>query len=229
MSNYDEWKNWDSSDFAKLEIKDKKYFEKITKDINLGENINVLEIGFGNGSFLKFLQNNNCKFTGIEIIPELLTRAAKVGYEVYSDIDELPTSIKYDLVVMFDVLEHIPQDDIPSFFNKLHKLLNKGASLIIRTPNGSSPFGLTNQYGDITHCTVVTGPKLDYWAQGSGLVLNYVGGNPYVINEGKLAKIPSRFIRRVLYLLIERLARWIFSPQSKGFLTSNLFAVLKKN
>ncbi len=228
MSNYDEWKNWNSDDFATLAIKDKKYFENITRNVSLNNNTNSLEIGFGNGSFLKFLQNNNCNIVGIELIPELIKRAKEKGFEAYLDIDKLPKSTKFDLIVMFDVLEHIPQNEIPVFFDKLRNLLTTKGVLILRTPNGSSPFGLTNQYGDVTHCTVVTGPKLEYWAQNSGLVLDYVGGNPYIINEGKIAKIPSRFIRRIMYLFIERIARWIFSPQSRGFLSSNLFAILKK-
>jgi len=201
MSDYDEWKNWNSDDFATLDIKDKKYFENITRNVNLNSNTNSLEIGFGNGSFLKFLQNNNCKIVGIELIPELIKRAKDKGFEAYTDISELPKSIKFDLIVMFDVLEHIPQNEIPNFFVQLRSLLADDGVLILRTPNGSSPFGLTNQYGDVTHCTVVTGPKLEYWAQSSGLELDYVGGNPYIINEGKISKVPSRFVRRVLYLL----------------------------
>lgn len=229
MSNYEEWKNWRLNDFATLSRKDESYFKEITKKFTLGENTNILEIGFGNGSFLKFGKKYNCKIAGIEIIPELVTRAKDNGYEAYTDLDEISVERKFDLIVMFDVLEHIQQNEIVEFLIKINNLLNDGGVLLLRTPNGSSPFGLTNQHGDITHCTVVTPPKLDFWAQNTGFNLDLVGGDPYIINEGKVSKVPSRFIRRMVYLFVERLARWIFSPQSKGFLSSNLFAVLRKN
>ena len=187
-----------------------------------------MEIGFGNGSFLRFAKDKGCNITGIEIIPELIRRAKEKNFEVYSDINELPENSKFNVIVLFDVLEHISQDEISDFLTNLNKLLKINGTLILRTPNGSSPFGLTNQHGDTTHCTVVTGPKLDYWAQNTGFKLEFVGGDPYIIYEGKISKVISRLIRRILYLFIERLTRWIFAPQSKGFLTSNLFAVLKK-
>lgn len=45
----------------------------------------------------------------------------------------------------------------------------------------------------------------------------------------EISKFPTRIIRRSLHLIIERLVRWIFAPQSKGFLSSNLLAILKND
>ena len=229
MNNYEDWKNWDSSEFAKLSTKDNHYFNYITKPYNLCSKSDILEIGFGNGSFLKFANNIGCNIFGVEIIDELLFRAKENGFNVFSDLSEISSKQKFDMVVMFDVLEHIPQDDIMDFLKRIHYLLKDKGVLLLRMPNGSSPFGLTNQYGDVTHCTVITPPKLDYWSQNLGFKILKVGGDPYLINEGKILKIPSRILRKMVYLFIERLARWVFSPQSKGFLSSNLFAVLRKD
>jgi len=228
MSSYDEWKSWKKEEFSQLGKKDEIYFETILKPHLLIPSSTVLEIGFGNGSFLAFGKQKGYSIFGVEIIPELVERANELGFNAFLDLNEIPKDVKFDMIVMFDVLEHIEQEKIIPFLAQLHVLLNDNGILILRTPNGSSPFGLTNQHGDITHCTIVTPPKLDYWSQGTNFELIKVGGDPYIINEGRISKVPLRFLRRVFYLLFERLARWVFAPQSKGFLSSNLLAVLKK-
>jgi len=58
------------------------------------------------------------------------------------------------------------------------------------------------------------------------LEINYKGRDIYLIHNGKKIKVPIRMLKRILQLLIERLVRWIFSPQSKGFLSANSLYVL---
>ena len=57
-----------------------------------------------------------------------------------SDLSNLKGD-NYDLIVAFDVLEHIPQEDLPSF-KKVQRLLKEDGSFIARFPNCDSPFGL---------------------------------------------------------------------------------------
>ena len=40
--------------FAKAALEDRLYFSKLKKMFNLNSDLDVLEIGFGNGSFLDF-------------------------------------------------------------------------------------------------------------------------------------------------------------------------------
>ena len=125
MSNYEDWKNWDSKEFAKISKRDEYYYNNITKSYNLNTKSDVLEIGFGNGSFLKFAQNIGCNIVGVEIIDELLLRAKENGFTVFSDLTEIDSIQKFDMIFMFDVLEHIPQDNIIDFLTTIHNLLKK--------------------------------------------------------------------------------------------------------
>jgi len=76
----------------------------------------------------------------------------------------------------------------------------------------------------------VTENKMDYWASSINLEINYKGGDLFLIYNGKMTKVPSRALKRILQLLIERLVRWIFSPQSKGFLSANsMYLLSQKN
>ncbi len=228
MQKYEDWKNWKDDDFAKTTPEDSAYFSKIRNKFKLNNNLKILEVGFGNGNFLNYCKQSNCDVYGVEIIKELLDRATNAGFSVSNDIDNIPHKKTFDLIVCFDVLEHIESEKVVDFLKKLEGILNYDGAIIIRTPNGSSPLGLANQHGDITHVNIVTATKMGHWCNSSGLVLKYQKGDIYPIYNGKLLKIPSRFVKRVLQLLIERLLRWIFSPQSEGFLSSNSLFLIKK-
>ena len=226
MQNYQEWKNWSSVNFASASLEENLYFSKLRKKFKLGESLDVLEIGFGNGAFLDFSKSIGWDVSGVELIPSLVDRAVQNGYNAFLGVDDIPVENKYDLIVAFDVLEHIESNQILNFFEKIKTFLHPNGILIIRVPNGSSPFGLSNQHGDITHHSVITESKMGYWADYINLEINYKGGDVYLIYNGKKMKIPTRVLKRTLQLLIERVVRWIFSPQSKGFLSANSLYVL---
>ncbi|MCK5110281.1 MAG: class I SAM-dependent methyltransferase [Arcobacteraceae bacterium] len=227
--NYEQWKDWDKNNFAITSNHERAYFNEILKSFNLNDKINILEIGFGNGSFLGFANEQGWNVTGIEVIPELLKRAKDNGFEVFNNIEEITTDNQFDLIVMFDVLEHIEQDKIIYFFNLLSKYLDDKGSIILRVPNGTSPFGLSNQYGDVTHCTVVTDAKLNYWTKYSKLYVNYINGDIYpFIYKHNLKKAFSKILKHILHAISEKIVRWVYAPQPKGVLSSNLFAILKK-
>jgi 2-polyprenyl-3-methyl-5-hydroxy-6-metoxy-1,4-benzoquinol methylase len=228
MQKYHDWKNWRSINFASASKEEILYFSKLRKKFNLGHNLEVLEVGFGNGSFLDFSKSIGWNISGVELIPALIDRASQNGFKAFDSIYDVKALNNYDLIVAFDVLEHIEQDQVQNFFEKLRSLLNTKGVIIIRVPNGSSPFGLSNQHGDITHQSVITESKMDYWANCVNLEINYKGGDIYLIYNGKKIKAPVRVLKRLLQLIIERLIRWIFAPQSKGFLSSNSMYVLSK-
>jgi hypothetical protein len=67
---------------------------------------------------------------------------------------------------------------------------------------------------------------MDYWANCINLEINYKGGDIFPIYNGKIIKVSGRILKRTLQLVIERIVRWIFSPQSKGFLSANSIYLL---
>ena len=125
------------------------------------------------------------------------------------------------MIVAFDVLEHIESEDLIIFLTNIKKCLKPNGAFIFRTPNGSSPLGLANQHGDATHINIITESKMHYWANSANLNLNYYSGDIFLIYNGKMLKTPFRLIKRILQILTEGIVRWVFSPQSKGILSSN--------
>ena len=121
MQNYEDWKNWSELNFAEASVEENLYFSKLRKKFKLSNDLDVLEIGYGNGSFLDFSRNAGWNVSGIETIPELINRASQNNFEVFTNIDDVQK--RYDLIVAFDVLEHIKPEELLFFLEKIKKCL----------------------------------------------------------------------------------------------------------
>lgn len=97
----------------------------------------VLEVGAGAGGTLKWIKNvyQDAETTAVELNPELrleLQRNADVV--LIGPIDEaLPLLKSYDLILLLDVLEHLP--DSTKTLQALVNLLVPGGQVIVSLPN----------------------------------------------------------------------------------------------
>lgn len=115
----------------------------------------ILEIGCGNGYFLKYLlmelniDVSKINITGVDISPNAIKLAQKTlngsFYDMDISIDKLES--KFDLVICSEVLEHI--DDYKSALKNIAEMCNK--YLIISTPCG--------KYGDHSESMIRYYPK----------------------------------------------------------------------
>jgi len=232
MSNnktYIDWKNWNEDSFAKTSKLEEIYFNNIFKLLKLKKSSKILEIGFGNGAFLGHAYRQNFHYDGVESNKNLVDLAINNNFSAYSSLNEIDRKNKYDLIILFDVIEHINADVIEDFFKEMNLYLKETGSMFLRFPNGSSPLGLGNQHGDVTHCNIVTLPKLNYWCYNSALkVVFFRGDIRAFIFRHNILKMPSRLIKQFFHVLTEKFIR-VISNQSKGVLSSNLEVVIKKS
>ncbi|MBK5272437.1 MAG: class I SAM-dependent methyltransferase [Bacteroidia bacterium] len=122
-------------------------FDHKYADSEIDEGEHVLEIGCGDGSFLKSLMGKTKNITGIELNANAAQLCRKNGIEVYNELIEAH-SVKrycyYDAICCFQVLEHIY--DVKVFiFNSL-KALKTGGKFIISVPNNEPYFLRYNKY-----------------------------------------------------------------------------------
>ena len=227
-NTYIDWKNWEEDSFGKTSKLEETYFNNIVKLLKLKRSSKILEIGFGNGSFLGYAVSQKFNYDGVESNQNLVDLAIDNNFSAYTSLDKIDTETKYDLIILFDVIEHINADAVEDFFKEMNVHLEETGSIFLRFPNGSSPLGLGNQHGDVTHCNIVTLPKLNYWCYNSDLKVIFYRGDirPFIFRHNIL-KMPSRLIRLFLHFLTEKFIRSI-SSQSKGVLSSNLEVVIKK-
>jgi SAM-dependent methyltransferase len=116
------------------------------------ENFKILEIGCAEGGFLDVLYESNIEAIGVELEPGRVKLAKDTNPNLnilVGDITEdniiKKIGTTFDLVVMRDVIEHIP--DRESTFSNISKLLKKNGFLYITFPPRFSGFAGHQQNG----------------------------------------------------------------------------------
>jgi hypothetical protein len=123
----------------------------------------VLEIGFGEGRFLDVAKDVGNEVWGLEIVEAYVERAKARGHHAVvgtleSAVGDLPDD--FDAVFLFDVLEHMDVEEIDALFSRLADMTVANAMIVGRFPNGASPFFGRNQYGDLTHKSILSALKI---------------------------------------------------------------------
>jgi O-antigen/teichoic acid export membrane protein len=98
----------------------------------------VLEVGLGTGALLQFLRERGHRVHGVDTNPELLDEARRwFGSDLPVQLvagTGLPFSdASFDIVVSFDVLEHIPEPD--DHLAEVRRVLRPNGSYLVQTPN----------------------------------------------------------------------------------------------
>ncbi len=170
---YLEWKKWDSISEPEKSYHEDLFDQELAR-LGVPSETNFLEVGFGPGLFLDWAKAAGHQVVGVEVQRELIEAAAERDHEVVSELDE--TFIKenlgrFEVVVMFDVLEHYSAEEIPALFRSCSRVLCPGGLVLARFPNGISPFGRYHQHGDSTHKSVLSPPLVEQLARGTGLAV----------------------------------------------------------
>lgn len=110
------------------------------KNLDNIQNFNLLEIGAGTGEFLKEICDKYIKRDNIECTEYSdygKSKIEKLGLKCYSldirDQEFKAGSKQYDIICMFQVLEHL--DNLQDFFSNLNLLAKKNCLLFIGVPN----------------------------------------------------------------------------------------------
>ncbi|SEF14615.1 2-polyprenyl-3-methyl-5-hydroxy-6-metoxy-1,4-benzoquinol methylase [Rhizobiales bacterium GAS191] len=180
--HYSKWKRWDPRGFLVCTPHEASYFAGELRNV-LVEGARVLEIGFGNGNFLRFASDRGATVSGTELLDEAVASARRCGIRVYRpDLSDAAAESagQFDLIAAFDVLEHMTFDEIIEVFESLSRLLKVGGHVIARFPNGQSPLGRVPQYGDHTHRSVLSSPLLMQLLLGKPWMLERAD-NPFVV------------------------------------------------
>lgn len=104
----------------------------------LKEGMNVLEIGCGEGSFLKLMAEEGVIATGLELNEDAVKKGKENGLNIISELIDSYSKkyiANYDAVCFFQVLEHIT--DVKNFLNEALLSLKPGGLLIIGVPHNN--------------------------------------------------------------------------------------------
>ncbi len=137
----------------------------------------ILDFGCADGLFLDFCKkyfNSKTKLWGTDLSEDLLSQARKNGWDVFPLGDTENIKMKFDLITLWDVIEHV--EDPLEVMKMLKKLLTPKGRIFLETPR----FGLLGElYGDnwphllpVQHLGIATKEGMEKLAKRAGLVID---------------------------------------------------------
>jgi 2-polyprenyl-3-methyl-5-hydroxy-6-metoxy-1,4-benzoquinol methylase len=100
-------------------------------------NLELLDIGCGNGHFLHACQKAGWKISGMELDPVTAARAKNMlGIDIYPSIQEIPKEKRFRLISLWHVLEHVYE--LEEYFKFFKSRIAKEGVLLLALPNSKS-------------------------------------------------------------------------------------------
>lgn len=133
----------------------------------------VLDIGCGFGFTLRALSQLGCRnLVGVECSEEQAAIARQAGFHV-ALTDNTPAWLlenpcRFSLVVLFDVLEHVPVGCQIDFLRAIHAALAPRGTLVLTVPNANAILASRWRYIDYTHLASFTEHSLHFVLRNAG-------------------------------------------------------------
>ncbi|MCJ9429983.1 class I SAM-dependent methyltransferase [Kordiimonas marina] len=209
MEEYVAFKNWDLA-FKPTELESELY-EGDFRDITIKGKA-VLDIGFGNGGFMGWAKEKGATVSGIEVISDAVHGGKDFGFDtyLYPGFDTDAFEGHFDLIVALDLFEHLTIQQINDYLGLIEKCLKPNGQVVLRFPNGQSPFGRIYQYADVTHISVLSAKIMEQLLGPTNLTITSVREPYFAIQWNKgflfgLAKSMQKAGRSLMFFLLKKL------------------------
>lgn len=133
--------------FKEQEYTTQKYVIPFIGEVN--KDMNILEIGCGDGGNLKPFLDLGCRVVGVDLSAILIEQANKIFTNhknkanlqiICEDIYNIDNfDVKFDIIIIRDTLEHIHNQE--RFLEYIKKFLHSKTKIFIAFPPWQSPFG----------------------------------------------------------------------------------------
>jgi len=229
--NYSGFKHQNSSSiFNKADYYDEVIYDFIFSNYP-DKDVRICDLGCGQGYKLATLSGMGYKnLLGCDVLCDKNNSMEGVTLIQQDIVSFLKcTNLKiFDVIILNAVLEHLNAWEIEGVLEHCAKVIDINGSIIIKSPNGSSPFGGAHQFGDLTHKTYLNEFSLKQVALLSGFSLYAVKNEMTSIRNSKGVK--KHIVKAIQYMHLTALnIISVFVFHTKVVLTPNFIAVLKKN
>lgn len=197
------------------------------------KNVSILEIGPGFGEFIEYCSDK--KIASIDIVErdKSVINFLKKNYRLRTvflnqDVWKIDRKLKrYDLIMMTQVLEHIPVVDHIKVLRTLYKHLNSKGAIIITVPNIGNPLATFERYYDYTHQTAFTEHSLEQMVDFAGLKKAKISLQGFRIPPVSLINIMRIFMQSILHVLF-KLSYILNGGVYPRILTTNISLIIEK-
>lgn len=181
----------------------------------------ILELGSGIGGFLNYLMLKGIDdYLGVDNSEEQLEMCRRYVTDKIVKDDAINflrnNEITYDIIFLFDLIEHIKYSQISEFTSLLYNSLNDNGKLLVRTPNMGIITGLRSRYLDFTHRIGFTEESIKQ-----------------VFSESNFSKIEISndivgWKRLMMIRIFQRSLEKLYNIQPSKILTQNIIVVAHK-
>ena len=183
------------------------YFKKFTNKISrfINKDMNVLEIGSYYGVLGSVLRDKVKNYSGLELSVHGSNYAKNnFNLNIYNESIEnhLKKNVKYDLIIMADVIEHFK--DPFNVLSQVNKLLNQDGKLILTT------FNIDSLYAKITgknyhwiipfHMVFFSNKTLEIFGKNNNLRLIEILNDPRYVSFGYLIEKLTLIFPRLSFI-----------------------------
>jgi 2-polyprenyl-3-methyl-5-hydroxy-6-metoxy-1,4-benzoquinol methylase len=185
----------------------------------------IYEVACGPGIFLRFLKAEGYRnVVGSDSSPAQIALAQSSGASIVlgDSLQELKKQAadSFETIIGIDFIEHLPKDIFVEFLFECHRTLKPGGCLIMRAPNGDSPFVGRNLFNDITHYWAYTTIATQALLQMAGFKrVEFVDESLASIQHARWIKVPLMKISQVVLRLLIRSA----SREDVKYLSSSIY------
>ncbi len=151
---------------------DKKQILTMIEALDLPQSPEVLDVGTGYGDMLELLNEKKFKATGVDINSMMVNYCRRKGLNCLTTQEFEKTSIKYDIIIMSQVIEHFPPSSLLQFIDDYLDYLCTGGFLLIATP-----FMSPNFYDDFDHIRPYTPQAIEQAFVAEKPKIQYISRN----------------------------------------------------
>ncbi len=188
----------------------------------------ILEVGPGRGEGISVLLEKG--YRGVEAvdISKEVVEACRSLIDSVALIDDLVAFLEgrggwYDMVLMLDVLEHIPKEDTIPTLSALRRSLKTGGRLLLQVPNMSAVFPALHHFSCLTHQVGFSEHSMAQALRSAGFRDFRFFGFEEIVGGG-IRMRRNRLLRDLMYRLV-RLLRRLDGGLNPGILNPVFFVV----
>lgn len=195
-----------------------------------------LDLGCGGGHFLDYLASRGfTELTGVDRSAQAIARARELvpnavfHHGAAADFVARHEGTGFDLVALNDVIEHLPPSEAIALVTDVVRRCNRGALLLIKTPNMHNPVAQTRRYCDLTHHFGYTVPSLTQLFATAGVEPLRIEPEPMPpalerTLRGVVGRLAGQVVRRIGGLGVWALGHSV-GIENPRVLSDNLIAV----
>lgn len=161
----------------------------------------ILDVGCGRGFAVGAMRSLGYgRATGIDASAGQIAFARKRGLDAHHvpverTLDWLRDAAAgdpFDLVTLFDVLEHVPKPSQIPLLRTLGECMTPEGRLVVQVPNALSSVAAIMRYQDWTHECLFTRESIDFVLHHAGFRMASFADAPHVDPDQRLVTLPKR-------------------------------------